>query len=103
MSRNSYGYATIVEEINTVMMCANSAVRESKKVRTMMGRIAYGIMYTFILPFPTIRDVNKTNPVIKISKKPTFALRSYVMGLKNHMYKNCNTKRPKTSTICPIK
>ena len=41
-NRNSCGKGTISQQISTMIRCVNSAVRESKNVRTTIGTIANG-------------------------------------------------------------
>ena len=45
-NRNSCGKGTINEQISTIIRCVKSAVRESKKVRTTIGTMANGNIYT---------------------------------------------------------
>ena len=49
-SRNSCGKGTINEQISTMTRWVNKAVRESKKVRTTIGTIAKGSIYTLNKP-----------------------------------------------------
>ena len=102
-NKNSCGKGTISEQISTTIKCVNSAVRESKKVRTTMGTIAYGRIYMLNNLYVTHNSVKMQLTKTHKMRKKAFRLFCRIFLRNDHRYNQKQKIRPNTRMNCPAR